>query len=364
MTPDYDGRCRRALNAAGKSGCGALLVTSPVNVRYLSGFSGEDSWLLIAHGSRTLITDSRFAEEAGRSCRDWRLHLRKGSIAEEAGDIIKALDTPAAAEARHLPLAVFEKIAARLSRRRDLVPTEGIVENLRLVKDAAEAAAVAESARAAVRAFRRAMAETARDASENELAAALEYYMRLEGAEAAAFPTIVAREPNSSLPHARPSSDRLCDAPTFLVDWGARLAGYNSDLTRLVARGKVTPRISGVWKVLKRARKAALALIKPRVKTAAVDAAARGVIADAGYGEFFGHGLGHGVGLEVHEGPVLSPRSTGRLRAGMVVSVEPGIYLPGEGGARLEDMVLVTARGARILTHLSRDPVRLARDFG
>ncbi len=184
--------------------------------------------------------------------------------------------------------------------------------------------------------------------------------MRQGGAEGAGFPTIVACEPLSSLPHAKPTGAMACGSSTLLVDWGARVERYNSDLTRVVAWGKVSARLARIWKVCKAAQKAALGSIKAGVSASTVDAAARRVIADAGFGEFFGHGLGHGVGLEVHEGPGLGPRSHTRLAAGMVVTVEPGIYLPGEGGVRLEDMVLVTPRGGEVLTTLSRDPRALA----
>ncbi len=363
MSVDHDRRCARALRQAKKAGCGALLVTSTVNVRYLSGFAGEDSWLVVAPAGRTLITDSRFVEEAERSSPGSLLHLRKGKIADEAADILKKAGTPVGFEARHVPVAVFERIRSRLRGRAHLVATEGIVEALRRVKDTREIEQMRKAAVAAVSAFRRAAVDFPGTGSENDFAAALEYHMRLEGSEGAAFPTIVAREPNSSLPHARPSDERLCDAATFLVDWGARLGGYNCDLTRLVARDKVSARVSDIWRVLTRARKAALALIKPGVSVRRVDAAARSIIAEAGYGEFFGHGLGHGVGLEVHEEPVLSPRSSARLSKGMVVTVEPGIYLPGEAGARLEDMVQVTENGMRILTRLARDPAALGRRF-
>lgn len=362
MAHSHDRRCGAALKSARKAGCGALLVTKPVNVRYLSGFPGEDSWALVAPSGGILVTDSRFAEEAGRSCPNWSLHLRKGSIAEETADIIAGMGLAVGFEAEHLPVAVFEKISG-LAGRVDFRPTRGIVEALRSLKDEREVRAIRQSSAVAVRAFRRALFDANVEDSENDFAAALEHHMRREGASGPAFPTIVAREPNSSLPHARPSSDRLCDAPSFLVDWGARLGGYNSDLTRLVAPGKVSPRIKRIWKVVAEARKAALSRIRAGVKAASVDAAARKVIADAGFAEFFGHGLGHGVGLEVHEQPTLSPRAAGRLRTGMVVTVEPGIYLPGEGGVRLEDTVLVTARGAKILGRLGRDPGRLGRAF-
>ncbi len=356
MRDVFGSRTSALLKRARRAGCEAFLVTAPADVRYLSGFTGEDSWLLVAPRRRLLITDSRFAEEAGKTCPGWRVHLRKGSISQEAAGIVKSLGLRAGFEARDLTVAAHEALQKHLRGGKGLVPTEGLVAALRIVKDASEVAAIRRAAWVAERAFRRALREVRHDWTENVFAAALEYFMRLEGAEGAAFPTIAACEPASSFPHARPSQARIFNSSTLLVDWGAKVHGYNSDLTRVAAWGKVTPRISRIRKVVRAAQKAAFDVIKPGVAVAGVDAAARKVISDAGYGEFFGHGLGHGVGLEVHEGPALSPYARGRLAAGMVVTVEPGIYIPGVGGVRIEDMVLVAPCGAKLLTHISREP--------
>ena len=352
---------RRARAAAGAE---AVLVTSPENVRYLSGFTGEDSWLVVAPGRRMLITDTRFEEEAEKSCPTSAVHIRTGPMTDETAAILRWLGKKCAYESDNLTVSQRDSLVkavggGRTKGRGRLVGAVGLVESLRIVKDASEIKAIALAVRIAQRAFRRALAESDPDDSESAFAAALEYLMRSEGAQGAAFPTIVATEPASSLPHAKPSRRKLGASPTVLVDWGARVAGYNSDLTRVIARGKVSPRMAHIYRVAWAAQKAAIKAVKPGVTAARVDGVARKVIADAGFGEFFGHGLGHGVGLQVHEGPTLSRRSSMRLRSGMVVTVEPGIYLPGEGGVRVEDMVLVTGRGAKLLTHVSRDPGRL-----
>ncbi|MHC4711705.1 MAG: M24 family metallopeptidase [Planctomycetota bacterium] len=359
MSDVFARRCARLLRAARRlAHCRAVLVSKRENVRYLTGFTGEDSWLIISPRRRTLLTDSRFAEEAGKTCPEVQAHVRKGPLVEEAAGLIRSTGLRAAFEADELSFNAARRLKRKF-RTRKPVPAAGLVEALRLVKDDTEIASIRGAIRTAEKALRLALGDTGRDTSEKTFAAALEYQMRLQGAEGAAFETIAAREPNSSLPHAKPTGGALFGAPTFLVDWGARAGGYNSDLTRVIATGKVGPRIRAVHKVVRAAQKAAIRAIKAGVSARKVDGAARRVIAQAGYGEFFGHGTGHGLGLAVHEGPVLSPRAGGRLRGGMIVTVEPGVYLPGEGGVRIEDVVLVTTRGGRVLTSLTRDPASL-----
>ena len=355
MSDVFARRSARLLRGAACLSCRAVLVTKKENVRYLTGFTGEDSWLIAAPRRRLLVTDSRFTEEAARTCPSIEVHVRKGSIIEETAGLLRSMRCKVAFEAAHLSFDSARRLSGKL-RGRAPVATTGLVEKLRLVKDEDEIAAIRRAIDVAEEALRSTLGATARDTDENSFAAALECRMRTLGAERAAFEVIVAREPNSSLPHAKPSGAALFDSPTFLVDWGATLEGYNSDLTRVIGTGKVSPRIKGLVRVVRAAQKAAIRAIKPGVAGSTVDAAARRVIAEAGYGEFFGHGLGHGVGLEVHEGPSLSPMGKGRLAAGMVVTVEPGIYIPEVGGVRIEDMVLVTSRGRRVLTRLAGDP--------
>jgi len=356
MSEESAGRCATLIRKMKKAGLSACLITKPENIHYICGFCGEDSWLVLGRKCRVLITDSRFTEEAGRSAPDFDVHLRRGGIAAETAEILKKVGGRIGFEANHLTVSAHEVLTPKRSKRYQLVAQTGLIEEMRLIKDAGEIAAIRRAISAAEDGLKIALSRTKKGASEAEFAATLDYWMREQGATGAAFPTIVAGEPLSSLPHATPTDARLYVSSTLLVDWGARVGYYNSDLTRVVAWGKVTPRIARIWGVVKAAQREALRTIRAGVSAVRVDAAARRVISQAGFGEFFGHGLGHGVGLEIHEGPTLSPRSKVRLKAGMVVTVEPGIYLPGIGGVRLEDMVLVTARGAEILTTVSRDP--------
>lgn len=356
MQERFEKRCAALMRKARCKGADATLISKPENVYYLSGFTGEDSWLLVGRKRRLIVTDSRFTEEAAKSAPGVEVFARKGGIAAETAGLLKGFGEHVAFEAGDMTFETHRVLSAKRPRSVKLTPVTGLVEELRIFKDAFEIAAIRKAIAVAETAFRATLEDVDGRTSEADFAGALEYAMRREGAEAAGFPSIVAGEPLSSLPHAKPGAMRVLDSPTLLVDWGARLGRYNSDLTRVVTWGKVSARLTRIWKVCKAAQKAALGSIKAGVRASTVDAAARRVIADAGFGEFFGHGLGHGVGLEVHEGPGLSPRSNARLAAGMVVTVEPGIYLPGEGGVRLEDMVLVTPGGAQVLTTISRDP--------
>lgn len=373
MPEMHEKRCGALLARAGKAGAGAMLVTRPEDVHYLSGFGGEDSWLIVARGDRggpgrraqrILVTDGRFIEEAARSCPDCQVRRRQGPIVAEAAEALKSLRLATGFQAGSLSVEAFDALAAVVKGRVRLIRTSGLVEALRVVKDAGEVERIRRAITVAEKAFTSALSGLRRGASEMAFAAALEYEMRLAGAWQPAFPTIVAAEPDSSLPHARPGEASLYGSDTFLVDWGARVGGYNSDLTRVVARGRMSPRISRIWDVVRAAHAAAIKAVRPGARAAAIDGIARKVITEAGYGEFFGHGLGHGVGLEVHEGPSLSSRSKARLKPGMVVTIEPGIYLPGEGGVRLEDMVLVTRDGAEVLTRVNRDPAALGGLIG
>jgi len=359
MNEPFGSRCATALGRARKSGALTLVVTKAEHVHYLSGFTGEDSWLILAARRRILVTDSRFTEEAETTAAGWQVQRRQGPIALEAAGLLKTLALPAGFEGASLSVETHRVLARALRKKAALVETNGLVESIRLCKDRFEIQSIRKAIAAAETAFEVTLRSVNSRSTESSVAAELEHNMRLAGAQGAAFPTISACEPSSSLPHAKPGSKRLCDSPTLLLDWGARVGRYNSDLTRVVAWGKVSPAIHRMYKVARAAQKAALSLVGPGIPAARVDAAARKVIADAGFGEFFGHGLGHGVGLEIHEGPTLSPKSTVRLKPGMVVTVEPGIYLPGVGGVRVEDMVLITLTGAEILTHVGRNPLSL-----
>lgn len=335
----------------------ALLVSRPQDVGYLSGFSGDDSCLLIGRGWHVLITDGRYDEQARAECDDIEVHVRKGSMATTVAELVRARKIRRLAIQSDHATVQFHQAIAKAVAPRKVKAAGGLVASLRLVKDAAEVRAVRRAIAVAQRAFRQMLAAGARrwaGRTERELAAELDYRMRLAGAEGPAFETIVAAGPHGSLPHYRPGSTRARSGQAVLVDWGAKVSGYCCDLTRVVFLGRIPRQLARVHEVVRRAQEAGIRAIRAGATCHGVDAAARDVIAQAGYAKQFVHGLGHGLGREVHEAPGLARNVRTRLRAGMIVTVEPGVYLPGAGGVRIEDDVLVMAGGRRRLTSLPR----------
>jgi Xaa-Pro aminopeptidase len=336
----------------------ALLVGSPPNRRYLSGFTGSFGQLLITAEAAIICTDSRYKVQAAQQAPAFSLY--------EVINPVRPLPTVLAAAAAELGLVQigFEaeqtsvsehaRLQQALGDAVALVPTEGLVERLRERKDPDEldtlrrAAAITDAALAAV--LPRLRPET----TERETAWMLEVAMRELGADGPSFEIIVAAGPNSALPHARPSDAPLGKGRPIVIDMGARLDGYHADLTRTVVLGEPDARFREVYAVVLEAQRRAIAGLRADVPGSAVDALARDYIAEAGYGACFGHGLGHGVGLAIHEGPALRRAPVGGtgqpLEAGMVTSVEPGIYIEGWGGVRIEDLALVTHEGCELLS--------------
>ncbi len=233
--------------------------------------------------------------------------------------------------------------------------TSGLVEELRVVKDKEEIAEICLAARYAEKGFAVLRATLRPERTEKEVADELENQMRLFGAKGCSFPSIVAVGARAALPHARPTSQRIGEADFVLVDWGATAQQYKSDLTRVLVTGKISPKLERMYQVVLNAQKRAIAAVRPGLKGRDVDAVARGIIAKAGFGRYFGHGLGHGLGLDIHEAPRLAAASEQILKPGMVVTVEPGVYLPGWGGVRIEDDVLVTKTGCEVLTDVPKE---------
>jgi Xaa-Pro aminopeptidase len=236
----------------------------------------------------------------------------------------------------------------------EIQPTSGLVEQLREIKDAAEIAQLRQAIWYAEKAFGVLRASLTPEKSEKRVADELEYQMRLFGAKGYSFPSIVAAGARAALPHATPTDRPIGESDLLLVDWGASGALYKSDLTRVLVTGKISPKLERVYRVVLKAQQQAIAAIRPGAVAQDVDRVAREAIDRAGFGRYFGHGLGHGLGLEVHEAPRLTARNTAVLKPGMVVTVEPGIYLPGWGGVRIEDDVLVTRSGCEVLTQVPK----------
>lgn len=334
----------------------AMLVTNPRDIRYLTGFVGDDSWALVpARGGKIVVlSDFRFEEQVAREAPHVSLRLRKTGLADELAELRKTLELRRIlVQPDYVTLAQSDLLAEKVGERRLRAKPDGLIQQ-RAVKDATEVAAIRKSLKIQQEAYRRIIHRLQPGPTESAVAAELEMEMRMLGAEGTSFPSIVAFGSNASLPHAIPGSRRAKAGDVLLFDWGARTGGYCSDLTRVVAIGRMSPRMREVYKVVLDAQLAAIAAIAPGKSLKEVDGVARGVIEKAGYGERFGHSLGHGIGLDIHEQPVLSPRAKGELEPGQIVTVEPGIYLPGEGGVRIEDDVLVTAKGHEVLSDLPK----------
>lgn len=340
-----------------------LLVSDETNVRYLTGFTGDSSYLLIGPDICLLISDGRYTTQIRQECPGLEVHIRPPSrtiVAATAGILRRAGIRKLGIEADSLSVAAAQTLAAGV-KGLALQPTSGLVEELRAIKDAGEITEIREAIRLAEKGFEVLKAELQGQLTEAEVAHNLEHTLRRFGAGGCSFPPIVAVGPRSALPHARPGMERIESSDFVLVDWGATgPGGYRSDLTRVLATGSISPKLERVYGVVLKAQLAAIRAIRPGVRGCDVDSVARRVIQDAGFGKRFTHSLGHGIGLEVHEGPRLSAASDAPLRVGMVVTVEPGIYIEGWGGVRIEDDVLVTRSGCEVLTSVPKDFAHIA----
>ncbi len=346
---------RKALRAELKRRtCDAALITNPVDIRYFTGFHGADSWLIVTARRAIIVSDFRFAEEL-EQVEGVTVVMRTGDIVTAAaGALHYAGATLTAIQSEHVTISVRKRLAKELGARA-LSDTTSLVSDLRLLKDAGEIRAIAKATKIQEAALEAVLADLEPGIPEIELAAWLEFELKTRGSSEPAFDVIVAAKANGSLPHAVPGKTKTAAGKPLLIDWGATVDGYRSDMTRTFSLGRWSRQMREIYGVVLEAQLAALDAIAPGVVMADVDAAARDVIAVAGYADRFGHGLGHGVGLDIHEAPRLARGSEGVLQPGMVVTVEPGIYLPGVGGVRLEDLVVVTDRGSRNLSSLPKD---------
>ena len=338
-----------------RDGLDAMLVTHPVNVSYLTDFTGEDSYLLVTRHEAILISDFRFKQQIAEECGGVEVTIRrKRSLPDAAARLVRRAKVRRLAfETRHLSVAAHTGLAKHLPRV-ELVGWVDAVESLRVVKDAHEVRQIEEAVGFAEKALAMLRLTISADDTEKHVADLMETFLRQAGARASGFPTIAAVGPRAALPHCPPGSVRLGEHGFLLLDWGASGRLYKSDLTRMLIGSRISPKFGAIYRTVLKAQQRAIKTIRPGVCAGEVDAEARRTIGNAGFGRFFGHALGHGVGLEVHEAPSLRQGSDEPLRRGMVVTVEPGIYLPGWGGIRIEDDVLVTAGGHRVLSSVGR----------
>jgi len=335
----------------------ALLVTNLVNVRYLTGFTGSNGLALVGgEDLRRFVTDFRYVTQAEQEVEGFDRVTAESDLLEAVPAALADGDVRLGFEDQHLPVRVLDRLREALPAAVELVRAGGLVEDLRAVKDADEVARVRAAAALADAALEETLAGGLAGRTERAVALALEDALRRLGARRPSFDSIVAGGAHGALPHASPRPVEIARGSLVTIDWGAELDGYCSDCTRTYAAGaEPSAEARAVYELVARAQAAGLAAVGPGVAGRDADAAARAVIEQGGHGAHFGHGLGHGVGLDVHEAPRLSRTSDATLAAGNVVTVEPGVYVPGSLGVRIEDLVLVTDDGHDVLSTLPKD---------
>lgn len=327
----------------------AFVIMRPENRRYMSGFTGSAGAIVITQQAAILITDFRYVEQAGVQAPDYQIVEHQGPLLKTLKQVLQDQQiTTLAFETDYVTFAQYQVWSRELGVQ--LEPVEGWVEKLRQIKDHQEIEAIRRSVRLADQAFDHVLGIIKPGIKEIEVAQELEFFMRRAGASGLAFDSIVASGPQSALPHAQPTERAVQTGEFLKMDFGCVVQGYCSDLTRTVGLGQVSEQHRRIYQIVLEAQLAAIKAIGAGVTGQAVDQVARAIITEAGYGNNFGHGLGHSLGLVVHESPRLATSETTVLMPGMVLTVEPGIYLPGWGGVRIEDVVVVTDDGCEILT--------------
>ena len=333
-----------------------LLVTNLVNVRYLTGFTGTNGACVVSSDERLFLTDFRYVEQTRSQVQGYeRVEAGRDMVADLAG----RLRGRAGFDDAHMTVELHRKLGEKVAEGVELVSAGGLVERLREVKDELELDAIRAAAEIANEAYEELRERGLAGRTERDVALTLTRSLEDRGAEGASFPAIVAAGPHGALAHAVPRDVEIPGGTLVVIDMGAQVDGYCSDCTRTLATGPLEDGALEVYELVRRAQDEALRAVRAGASCKAVDAVARDIIAAAGHGERFGHGLGHGVGLEVHEAPRLAKTAEGELRAGTVVTVEPGVYVPGELGVRIEDLVVVTDGEPEVLTAFPKELVTI-----
>jgi Xaa-Pro aminopeptidase len=335
----------------------ALLISHLPNIRYLCGFSGSAGFLLVSENERVFFTDSRYRRQAQEQVKGAKVVIAKGALLKAVGEWISDHHKRwnVGIEADHLTVAEKKRLADLLPSGVKLRNVPPLVEHARMVKDEEELQLIRAAVQLGATLFDRALEVIKPGVKEVEVAAEMEYMARRAGAEGMSFPTIIASGPRSALPHGRASEQAIAPGGFVVCDFGVILAGYCSDQTRTVWVGLELDKARSAYYAVKAAQEAAVQAVRPGVTVGDVDSAARKVLAKAGFGRYFTHSTGHGVGLEIHEPPRVAAAQTEVLKPGMVITIEPGIYFPGEWGIRIEDMVAVTESGCEVLTPTKKD---------
>ncbi len=353
---DYRGRQRRVTQVLEARRLQALLVTHLPNVRYLCGFTGSAGVLLVANGRFTFFTDGRYREQARAEVQGARVVVPKSPILDAAArTVADSRVKTVGLEGEHMSVAAEAQVARSLRSQARLRPTQGLVEEHRMVKEPAEVEHIRAAVRLASGLFDKAVAAIRPGVPERAVAAELEYAARHAGADGMSFETIVAAGPRSALPHGRASIQPIPRRGFVVLDFGVILAGYCSDMTRTLYVGKPTAEVRRLYQAVRDAQQAAIEAVRPGRTVSEVDGAARSVLRRARLARYFSHSTGHGVGLEIHEPPRIARGQQEVLRPGMVITIEPGVYVPGYGGVRIEDMVVVTTASCEVLTPTTKE---------
>jgi len=351
-------RLQRLRQVITEKGLDAFLVSHAENLRYLSGFTGSSGWLLISNNNAILATDFRYTEQARGEAPDYEITQVKGGLSNWLPDLLSDLGCQKLGfEANFVSYHSYHELSEAIKSKQinlELIPTTSLVEHLRSVKEPEELELISRAVELTDAAFEQAKSIIHPGVAEKEIAWELEKSLRRGGSEGVAFEIIVASGPNSALPHAKPSERLICFGEPVLIDMGARIGGYCSDFSRTLCCGETDKTLQEIYSIVLKAQTAAIEEISSGMDASRADGLARTIIEQAGYGDAFGHSLGHGVGLSVHELPVLAPNSSDLLIDGMVFTVEPGIYIPGWGGVRIEDLATLEKGRARVLTKSER----------
>jgi len=357
---DYRGRQRRVVEVLKAKRLDALLVTHLPNVRYLCGFTGSAGVLLVVSNRFTFFTDGRYRVQARAEVQGAKLEVSQGAVMDAAvRALAEARVKTVAVESEHLSMAMAGQVARMLRPKMRVRPTRGLAEELRMVKEPAEVERIRAAVQLASKLFDTAVAAVRPGVPERAVAAELEYAARKAGADAMSFDTIVAAGPRSALPHGRASTHLIPQQGFVVLDFGVILSGYCSDMTRTLYVGKPAARARRLYDVVREAQQAAIDVVRPGKTVAEVDRAARSVLRRAGLGRYFPHSTGHGVGLEIHEPPRVASGLQDVMQPGMVITIEPGVYVPGYGGVRIEDVVVVTTNSCAVLTPTTKELLTL-----
>jgi Xaa-Pro aminopeptidase len=357
---DHLSRLKKLEQTLIESRLDGFVVTHPANLRYLCGYTGSSGLLLFLAGRRTFFTDGRYTQQAREEVKGARLVIAKGPLLNDAAKVIVKLNSAVVGfEADYTTVVSAEQMRELVHRKIRWKPTTGLIMRQRMIKDAEELQSITDAVNLGAAAYQKALNALRPGVRESEVAGRLEYAARQSGADGMSFETIVAGGKRSALPHGRASNQRIPRRGFVVLDSGVILRGYCSDMTRTVHVGRASGKERQWYKAVLEAQLAGIAAVAAGKTAGQVDQAARKVLQHTGLDRYFTHSTGHGVGLEIHEPPRLAKGQTERLAAGMVITIEPGIYVPGRGGIRIEDMVVVTGSGCRVLTPVTKELIEI-----